>query len=173
MIVGTAALTLIGCENVSSTAQFYRPLTTKIYPPKPKDFKVPILGAMPKQKHEIIGRLSFSATHGYDFMMKAIEYNARQSGADVAVLVDSSSSSNQYTYRVPGYTTNEAVTTYSSGSAYGTANYYGSNGYSGYGTSSAYGSGTSTTYVPVYHEGYTGVGTTTTNSIEAVMVILK
>jgi hypothetical protein len=162
-----------GCETVSSTSKFYRPLTTIVYPPKPKEQKIPILGALPKEKHEVIGQFSFSAGYGYDYMIKAIEYNARQAGADAAVMVDSSSASQQFTYTVPGYTTTQPVTTYSSGSAYGTANYYGSGGYSGYGTSSVYGSGTSTTYVPVHTPGYTGVGTSTRHSIAALMIIFK
>lgn len=160
-----SALLVTGCETVSSTKQFYRPLTTDVYPPKPKDTPIPILGAPPDRKYVAIGRLSFSAGHGYNYMIRAIEYNARQAGADAAIMLKSSSSAHQYTYYVPGYTTYEPVTTYSSGSA--TADYYGSGG-SGYGT--AYGSGTSTTYVPQYHEGYTGVGTVIRHEIDALMI---
>jgi hypothetical protein len=148
-------------------------MTTQTYPPKPKDYKVPILGALPDRPYQIIGRLSFSAGYGYGYMIKAIEYNARQAGADAAIMLSSSRSEHQYTYTVPGYTTTQPVTTYSSASAYGTANYYGSYGYSGYGTSSAYGSGVSTTYVPVYHPGYTGVGTVIRHSIDAEMILYK
>ena len=154
-----------GCETVSSTKQFYRPLTSNVYPPKPKDYPIPVLGAAPNRKFVAIGRLSFSAGHGYNYMIRAIEFNARQAGGDAAIMVDSSSSAQQYTYQVPGYTTQQPVTTYSSGQA--TANYYGSGGY-GYG--SAYGSGTSTTYVPVYHPGYTGVGTAVRHNIDAVII---
>jgi hypothetical protein len=164
--------TLPSCETVSSTSQFYRPTTTQVYPPKSKDCPIPILGAAPKQKYEVIGRLSFSAGRGYGYMIKAIEYNARQAGADAAILVDSSSNTQQFTYRVPGYTTTQPVTTFSSGSAYGSADYYGAGGY-GYGSGSAYGSSTSTTYVPVYHPGYTGVGTVVRHSIDAMMIVFK
>lgn len=163
---------LSGCAMVSSSTQFYRPTTTEIFPEKPKDYKVPILAAPPKQKYEVIGRLSFSAGHGYGYMNKAIEYNARKAGADAVIMLDSSSSAQQYTYTVPGYTTTQPVTTYSSGSAYGTSNYYGSGGY-GYGSASAYGSSTSTTYVPVYQQGYTGVGTVVRHSIDAAMIVYK
>jgi hypothetical protein len=165
-----AALT--SCETVSSTSQFYRPTTTQVYPPKPKDYPIPILGAAPKQKYEVVGRLSFSAGRGYGYMIKAIEYNARQAGADAAILVDSSSNAQQYTYTIPGYVTTQPVTTYSTGSAYGSANYYGAGGY-GHGTGSAYGSSTSTTYVPVYNPGYTGVGTVVRHSIDALMIVFK
>ena len=89
-----AALT--SCETVSSTSQFYRPTTTQVYLPKPKDYPIPILGAAPKQKNEVIGRLSFSAGRGYGYMIKASEYNARQAGADVAMLFDSSSKAKQH-----------------------------------------------------------------------------
>lgn len=156
---------LTGCETVSSTSQFYRPFTTETYPPKPKDHPIPILGAQPKRKFTVLGRLAFSAGNGYGYMIRAIEYNARKVGADAAIMLDSNSSAEQYTYTVPGYTTYQPVTTYSTGHA--NANYYGTGGY-GYG--SAYGSGTSTTYVPQYHPGYTGVGTTVRHRIDALLI---
>ena len=163
---------LAGCETVSSTSQFYRPLTTDVYPPKPKDYPIPILGGPPKRPFVVIGRLQFKAGHGYKYMIDAIKYNARQNGADAVVMISEDSNTQQYNYTVPGYTTTTPVTTYSSGSAYGSANYYGSNGY-GHATGSAYGSGTSTTYVPTYHPGYTGVGSVTINSIDAAMLKYK
>lgn len=158
-------LTFTGCETVSSTKQFYRPLTTEIYPPKPKDYPVPILGAAPKKKYIAIGRLQFEAGHGYKYMIRSIEYNTRQAGGDAAIMLNSGARTQQYTYYVPGYTTYDTVTTHSSGNA--TANYYGSRGY-GYAT--AQGSGTSTTYVPRHVPGYTGVGTTVRHSIDALII---
>ena len=101
-------------------------------------------------------------------MIKAIEYNTRIHGGDAAIMLDESSDQRQYTYQVPGYTTYNPVTTYSTGSAYG--NYYGSGGY---GHGSAYGSSTSTTYVPTYNPGYTGVGTVTRHSIDAAIIKFK
>jgi len=162
---------LTSCETMSATSQFYRPVTTQVFPPKPKDFPIPILGAAPKKKYEVIGRLSFSAGRDYGYMIKAIEYNARQAGADAAILVDSSSTSHQYTYTVPGYVATQPVTTYTTGLAYSAGNYCGSRGY-GYG-GSTYGSSTSTTYVPVYNPGYTGVGTVVRHSIDALMIVFK
>jgi hypothetical protein len=162
-----------GCETVSSTAEYYRPMTTQTFPPKPKDYKAPVLGTPPDRPYQVIGELSFSAGRGYGYMIKAIEYNARKAGADAAIMLSSSSSEHQYTYTVPGYTTTTPVTTYSSGSAYGSANYYGSDGYYGSGSGSAYGSSVSTTYVPVYHPGYTGIGTAVRYSIDAQMIVYK
>ena len=159
------AILLAGCETVRSTAQFYRPFTTDTYPPKPKDFPVPVLGAKPNRKFVALGRLTFSAGHGYGYMIRAIEYNARRVGADAAIMLYSNSTAHQYNYTVPGYTTYQPVTTYSTAQA--NANYYGSGGY-GYG--SAYGSGTSTTYVPQYNPGYTGVGTVVRHHIDAVLI---
>ena len=45
---------------------------------------------------------------GYGYIIKAIEYNARQAGADAEILVDSSSNTQQYTYTVPGYVTTQS-----------------------------------------------------------------
>lgn len=160
------------CKTVSSTAEFYRPLTTDVYPPKPKDYPIPILGAPPKKPFIVLGRLSFQSGHGNKYMMEAIRYNARKNGADAAVMIDESSHTKEYTYTVPGYTTTTPVTTYSSGSAYGSANYYGSGGY-GHASGSAYGSGVSTTYVPTYHPGYTGVDSVTITSIDAALIRYK
>jgi hypothetical protein len=162
------ATALSSCETVSSTAQFYRPFTTDTYPQKTKDYQVPILGAKPKRKFIAIGRLSFSATQGHAFMIRAIEYNARRVGADAAILIDSNSAIQHYTYNVPGYTTYQPVTTY--GTAQANASYFGSGGY-GYG--SAYGTSTSTTYVPQYNPGYTGIGSVTRHYIDALLIRFK
>ena len=80
-----------GCKSVSYTSQFYQPTTTQTYPPKPKSYKIPILDTPPDHPYEIIGRLSFSASHGHDFMIKAVEYNARRAGADAAIMLGSAS----------------------------------------------------------------------------------
>lgn len=164
--------TISSCATVSSTSEFYRPLTTETFSPKPKDHPIPILGAAPKQPYTVIGRLSFQSGHGNKFMMESIRYNARKNGADAAIMLDEQSHSEQHSYTVPGYTTTTPVTTYSSGSAYGSANYFGMDGY-GYATSSAYGSGVSTTYVPQYHPGYTGVRTVTIQAIDALLIRYK
>jgi hypothetical protein len=162
-----------GCETVSSTAEYYRPLTTQIYPPKPDSYKVTIFGAPPKRNYEVIGRLTFNDDNGYDFMIKAIEYNARQAGADAAIMLYSSNSLEQYTYTVPGHTTHEAVTTYSSGSSYGNANLNGSDGYSGTANFNEDSFGTSTTYVPVNHPAHNEVGTRMRYYIDAEMIVFK
>ncbi len=175
---------LTGCMTVQSTEKFYTARTTDIYPEKPKDFTAPILDRYPDQPYKIIGNLSFSATRGYSYMVKAMRHNARIHGADAVVLKSTDSQQEQYTYYVPGYTTYKPVTTYHSGSVYSSgsssasADVYGSGGYaygraSGTSSGSGYYSGTTRTYVPEYHPGYTGIGTRVRISIDADMVVFR
>ena len=67
------AVLLTGCESVSSTAQFYRPSTARVFTPKPKDYAVPIFSKPPDRPYTVIGRLSFTANASYDFMIRAIQ----------------------------------------------------------------------------------------------------
>lgn len=164
---------LAACASVADSEQFYRPVTLQKFDPKPKGYKAPILAGRPKEKYDVIGIMNFSSRYTYKFMIECLEHNARESGADAVILTSSNSSTSQESYHVSGYTTTHPITTYSQGSAYGHANYYGSNGYYGTANATAYGSSTSTTYVPVYHEGYTGVRNVTTTRMEALFIRFK
>lgn len=75
-----------GCASVSSTSQFYFPVTTDIYPPKSKDTPIPILCKAPDKHYRLIGRLSFSSDIGWKFMRDSMLYNARVNGADAVIL---------------------------------------------------------------------------------------
>jgi len=77
---------LAGCAAVSSTAQFYFPVTTDVFPPKPKDAPIPILGKAPDKPHRVIGRLAFRSDLGWKFMRESMLYNARANGADAVIL---------------------------------------------------------------------------------------
>lgn len=162
-LLGMAFLT--ACVSVRDSEQFYHPLTLRTYPAKPEKYSIPILAGPPKEKFEVIGRMSFSSGHGNKYMMECLRYNARRAGADAVILADSKTTEHPYSYYVPGYTTQQPVTSYSNASA----NFYGSGGFSGYGT--AY--GTSTSYVPVYHEGYSAQGVIFRTQIDAYMIRLK
>jgi hypothetical protein len=59
----------------------------------------------------------------------------------------------------------------STGSPYGRGHGYAPADLYGYPHNSAYGA--ATTYVPVYHPGYTGVKTVTRDSIDAEMIVYK
>lgn len=165
-------ISLNSCTTVSSTADFYRPLTSEVYPPKPKDYTILVLGAPPQRPYTVIGRLSFESGHGNKYMMDAIRYNARKNGADAAIMVDEAIRTEKYNYTVPGYTTTTPVTTHSSGSAYGSANYFGSGAY-GHASSSVHSSATSTTYIPQYHPGHTGVKSVTIQGIDVLLIRYK
>jgi hypothetical protein len=155
-----AALLLTGC--VSATEKFYRPYTTRTFAPKPEKHPIPIFGKPPDRPYEAIGRFTFSKGGDYDFMIEAIEHNARKVGADAAIMLASRSQPFQFAYNVPGYTTTQPVTT----------NLYGySTGALGY-TSRRY-AGTATSYVPVTHQGYTAVKTGIRHSVDAEMIVYK
>ena len=162
------AIILSGCESVSSTAQFYRPSTARVFTPKPKDYSVPIFSKPPDRPYTVIGRLSFTANASYDFMIRAIQYNARLHGGDAAIMLHEDTEQRPYNYYVPGYTSYVPVTTYS----FGTANsrYCGPGG-PGY--RSEYGTSTSTTYLPAFNPGYMSVGMLTLRSIDASIIRYK
>ena len=86
LLVMALAVVLTGCASVSSTAQFYFPVTTDVYPPKAKDFPIPILGKAPDRPYKVIGRLSFRSDLGWKFMRESMVYNARANGADAVIL---------------------------------------------------------------------------------------
>jgi len=75
-----------GCASVSSTSQFYLPVTTDVYPPKSKETIIPILGKSPDRPYKVIGRLSFRSDLGWKFMRESMIYNARANGADAVIL---------------------------------------------------------------------------------------
>ena len=162
------ALLLVGCESVSSTTQFYRPSTARVFPPKTKDYSVPIFSKPPDRPYTVIGRLSFTADASYDFMIRAIHYNTRLQGGDAAIMLHEDIEQRPYNYYVPGYTSYVPVTTYS----FGTANsrYCGPGGPT---RRSEYGTSTSTTYLPAFNLGYMGVGMLTLRSIDASIIRYK
>lgn len=162
------AVLLTGCESVSSTSQFYRPTTARIFPAKPKDYAVPIFSKPPDRPYTEIGRLSFTANAGYDFMIRSIQYNARLHGGDAAIMLHEDTEQRPYNYYVPGYTSYVPVTTYS----FGTANsrYCGPGGP---GRSTEYGTSTSTTYLPAFNPGYMSVGMLTLRTIDASIIRYK
>lgn len=80
-----------GCVSVSSTSQFYFPVTTDVYPPKTKKAVIPILGKAPDRPYKVIGRLSFRSDLGWKFMRESMIYNARANGADAVILKNTDS----------------------------------------------------------------------------------
>jgi hypothetical protein len=116
----------------------------------------------------VIGRLSFTANASYNFMIRAIEYNARLHGGDAAIMLHEDTEQRPYNYYVPGYTSYVPVTTYT----FGTANsrYCGPDGP---GRRSEYGTSTSTTYLPSFNPGYMSVGMLTLRSIDASIIRYK
>lgn len=162
------AVLLTGCESVSSTAQFYRSSTARVFTPKPKDYSIPIFSKPPDRTYTVIGRLSFTANASYAFMIRAIQYNTRLHGGDAAIMLHENTEQRPYNYYVPGYTSYVPVTTYS----FGTANsrYCGPGGP---GRRTEYGTSTSTTYLPAFNPGYMGVGMLTLRSIDASIIRYK
>lgn len=77
---------LSGCASVKDTARFYVAYTPKVYPPKPPDTPIPILGKVPKEPHTVIGGLKFESDQGWNFMRRSMIYNAQVNGADAVIL---------------------------------------------------------------------------------------
>ncbi len=101
LLAAFALLALGGCASVEGTAIYYTPTTLNFYPPKPKDWPVPILGKAPNESYQTIGRLAFQSDLGFRFMRRAIEYNARVNGADAVILKDVAGRREVFLTRVP------------------------------------------------------------------------
>jgi hypothetical protein len=162
------ATVVSGCQSVSSTTQFYRPVTAQVYPSKPKNYDAPIFAKAPDRPYRVIGRLRFTANSGYNFMIRAIQYNTRIHGGDAAIMLHEDTEQRPYNYYVPGYTSYYPVTTYSAGVA--NTKYCGPGSP---GSRSEYGTSTSTTYIPVFNPGYMSVGMLTLHSIDASIIRYK
>jgi hypothetical protein len=149
-----AVLLLAGCASVKSTAVFYVPTSTVVYPPKPKDAVIPVTSRPPARAYAEIGRLSFQTDLGFPFMMRSIQYNARRAGADAVVLRDCRS------WTVPSvYTVPPSVGWVSAGGWW-----YG-------GRCGGWGGGP--VAVPVWYPGYTGVSYDTFTGVDTRMIVYR
>ena len=90
-----------GCASVESTADFYLANTPDIYPPKPKDYPIPILGRAPDRPYKSIGGLTFQSDRGWKFMRESMLYNARRNGADAVILKSSTAREQERFQEVP------------------------------------------------------------------------
>ena len=106
-----ALMFLTGCETVSSTRQHYRNYSSVAYPKKSADAPMPLLERRPSRPHEVIGRLKFDSQEGEAFMYRAVEYNAREAGADAAVILELRRTEHPWERWVPPSTTYTPVTT--------------------------------------------------------------
>ncbi len=143
------ALLLSACASVKSTMVFYTPTTAVFYPPKDKSQIIPILNSPPVRSYKEIGRFAFQSDLGYPFIMKAVEYNARQAGADAVYVKDSKSWFVPYYYNVP-----PTVTWIPVGG--GCGGWYGGGG-----------------VVPITYPGYSGVSYRNFIGIDARMIVFK
>ncbi len=149
------ALVLSGCASVSSTSMYYFPSTTTLYPPKPKDAPIPILGKSPDRPYKSIGKLTFSSTRGWRFLRDSILYNARANGADAAILRDTNSRQQTRLVTVPPRFNYIPVPGPVYRNKNGEVYYYG------------------TTYIPDFQPGYVFPSTWTITSIDAEMIVFK
>ena len=95
------ALLLQACVSVKSTAVFYTPSTSVVYPPKPDQAVIPIMNQAPSRPYAEIGRFSFQTGFGYPFLMRAVEYNAHRVGADAVLIREVKSWTIPRPYSVP------------------------------------------------------------------------
>jgi len=148
------ALLFSACASVKSTAVFYTPTTAVLYPPKDKNQVIPILNAPPSHPYKEIGHFAFQSDLGYPFIMKAVEYNARQAGADAVYVKESKSWFVPYYYNVPPTVAWIPV----------------GGGWYGGGCGGWYGGGA---VVPITYPGYSGVSYRNFIGIDARMIVLK
>lgn len=148
-----ASLILTGCASVKSTAQYYVPYTTKVYPPKTPETVIPILGKAPPEKHQAIGRLSFETDLGWKFLRKSMIYNAQVNGADAVILKNVSTRDRLSTMQVPPRMDFIPVSNY----------YQGRHG-------KVYGY---TQWIPYYQPGYTQQWIDQITAIDAEMIVIK
>lgn len=142
---------------VSSTADFYLASTPEIYPPKPKDAPIPILGKSPDRPYKVIGRLRFEASRGWRFMRESMLYNARQNGADAVILRDSTARQQMYFTEVPPMVDWVSVPGPVVVQKVGKKTYY-----------SSY-----PNYVPIYQPGYTRRWVEQIVGIDAEMIVFR
>ncbi len=148
-----------GCASVKSTAIYYVPTTVEVFPPKPKDYRMPILEKEPDRQYRTIGNFAFETALGYRFSREAILYNARVNGADAVILKDVSGRRELYLTRVPPRVDYVPVGGYYGG--------YGRRGYGGYG-----GFGYAA-YFPIYQPGYVRADEEVITSVSAEMIRLR
>lgn len=147
-------LGLSGCASVSSTSAYYLPYTTDIYPPKPKDAPIPILGKVPNRRYKTIGRLAFSTTQGWRFLRESMLYNARANGADAVLLKDTSSRRETAIVNVPPRFNWIPVSGPACRDNKGNVYY-------------------NTTYIPDYQPGYSYPTSWTITGIDSEMIVFK
>lgn len=152
-----------GCASVSSTSQYYFPVTTDVYPPKSKETPIPILGKAPDRRYKVIGRLAFRSDLGWKFMRDSMTYNARANGADAVILKKSESKDQVRFTEVPPRTEWISVP----GQVVAVNNGGGKKNCK----KQTY--VTSPNYIPVYHPGYVRRWIQTIIGIDAEMIVLK
>lgn len=153
---------LSGCASVSSTSQFYFPSTTEVYPAKPKDFPIPILGKAPDKPYKGIGNLTFRSNLGWKFMRESMLYNARVNGADAVILKKTDSKNQVNVAQVPPHMEyvqmpGQIIAVKNGGKKCNGNQTYVSPPY----------------YMPVYQPGYTRSWVETIIGIDAEMIVLK
>ena len=149
-----------GCASVSSTSQFYFPVTTDVYPPKSKDTPIPILCKAPDKRYRPIGRLSFCSDIGWKFMRDSMIYNAPVNGADAVILRKAASRDHVRFVEVPPHTdwipVPGPIVTVNNGKHCRNQTY-----------------ATYPSYLPVYQPGYIRRWVQTIIGIDAEMIVMK
>lgn len=151
-----------GCASVESTSAYYLPQTLRVYPPKPRDYPVPILGAPPDRPYRTIGHLAFTSDQGWKFMRESMTYNARINGADAVILRKAETREKVRYTEVPPCTELVPVQVPAHAPVGGCRQC---------GKNTANGWYPTTTYVPVFQPGYTRTWVQELVSIDAEMIV--
>jgi hypothetical protein len=70
-------ISLPGCASVKSTAAYFTPASSRVYPAKPPEAAIPILKIPPTRPFTVIGRFAFESDCGWSFLRKSMVYNAQ------------------------------------------------------------------------------------------------
>lgn len=115
-----AALSLSSCAALHraalrDTEVYFRSETLKTYPPKPPEFKVPLLDSRPT-KSTGIGTFRYTTGRGEKFAIESAVHNARKCGADAVYVRKLESWAEPYSRFVPAQTNYAPSSQWASGS---------------------------------------------------------
>jgi len=102
-----AAFALGGCAHLERvemrpTEAYYLSKTAEQFPPKPREFEMPLLSQAPP-KSATIGTFQFTTNRGRDFAMKSARYNAKRVGADAVWVRQVTEWSEPYAYDIEAH----------------------------------------------------------------------
>ena len=115
-LVAVLVFFMTGCAamerlSMRPTEPYYLSNTQEQFPPKPREFQVPMLSQSPQQSRPI-GIFQFTTRNGRSFAIRAAAYNARRVGADAVWMRNVQEWSEPYAYDIPAHWETKYETVY-------------------------------------------------------------